>query len=90
MESIKMDFKEIVDYVREKDLRIESLRNQMLDKNQEITKLRQENNQLKEKINKAIRFIKKNRSYVSIECMEQGLLESDLNKLLQILDKVKV
>ena len=54
-----------------------------------LINLQQENQQLKEKINKAIRFIKRNKSYISIETMEQGLLENDLNKLLQILDKVK-
>lgn len=51
--------------------------------------LKYENIQLKQKINKAIRFIKRNKSYISIETMEKGLLENDLNKLLQILDKVK-
>lgn len=40
---------------------------------------------LQERIDKAIKYIHKNTSYISIECMEQGLLQRDLDKVIEIL-----
>lgn len=51
----------------------------------EKIKLEQENQQLHNKIDKAIRYIKKNKHYIDIEDMNMYLYEDDINKVLEIL-----
>ena len=47
--------------------------------------LLQENQQLHNKIGKAIRYIKKNKHYIDIEDMKMYLYEDDIEKVLEIL-----
>lgn len=51
----------------------------------EYEQLQQENQQLHNKIDKAIRYIKKNKNYIGIEDMNMYLYEDDINKVLEIL-----
>lgn len=48
-------------------------------------KLQQENQQLHSKVDKAIRYIKKNKHYIDIEDMNMYLYEDDIKKVLEIL-----
>lgn len=52
-----------------------------------VRKLEQENQLLHSKINKAIRYIKKNKHYIDIEDMNVYLYEDDIKKVLEILKR---
>lgn len=51
----------------------------------EYEQLQQENKQLHKRINKAIKYINKNKAYIDIEDMGMYLYESDINKVIEIL-----
>lgn len=51
----------------------------------EKIRLEQENKELHNKIDKAIRYIKKNKHYIDIEDMNMYLYEDDINKVIEIL-----
>lgn len=50
-----------------------------------IYSLQEENKELHNKIDKAIRYIKKNKHYIDIEDMNVYLYEDDIKKVLEIL-----
>ena len=55
-----------------------------------IHSLEQENKELHNKIDKAIRYIKKNKHYIDIEDMNVYLYEDDIKKVLEILKESDV
>lgn len=55
-----------------------------------IRELEEENKKLHNKINKAIRYIKKNKHYIDIEDMNMYLYEDDINKVIEILKESDV
>ena len=56
----------------------------------ENDRLYKENQQLHNKIDKAIRYIKKNKHYIDIEDMNVYLYEDDIKKVLEILKESDV